>query len=88
MIERNVSHIHWRDVVSTIVYTLNKVQIRGGTSIFLVYSTKSKAYKCFNLWTRKIVESINVKIDEKFQIQEKVIEHTPKVVEIETVQIF
>jgi hypothetical protein len=29
MIKGNVLHICWREVVSTIVYTLNKVNIKG-----------------------------------------------------------
>ena len=39
--------------------------------MFLGYSTKSKAYRCYNLRLRKIIESANVKIDERFQIQER-----------------
>lgn len=32
--------------------------------IFLGYSTNSKAYKCYNKRLRKMVDSINVRIDE------------------------
>ena len=32
--------------------------------IFIAYSSNKKAYKCYNLGMRKVVESINVKIDE------------------------
>ena len=32
--------------------------------IFFGYSSKRKAYKCYNLRLSKVVESINVKIDE------------------------
>jgi len=32
--------------------------------IFLSYSIKSKAYKCYNKRLRKIVENVDVKIDE------------------------
>ena len=43
--------------------------------IFLGYSTKSKAYKCYNIWLWKIVESINVNIievvlEKEFEINE------------------
>lgn len=44
---------------------------RSDEGIFLGYSTKRNAYKCFNLRLRKIIESNNVKIDERFQIQER-----------------
>ena len=33
-------------------------------SYFFCYSSKRKAYKCYNLRLSKVVESINVKIDE------------------------
>jgi hypothetical protein len=91
LIEGNVAHIYWKEVVTTTVYTLNRAQIREGTNkkpyelwfghtpttnyfkifgkkcyikrhdeigkfdvrsdegIFLGYSTKSKAYRCFNI---------------------------------------
>lgn len=113
MIEENLSNVHRRVEISTIVYTLNRVQIREGNTkipyelcfgytptmryfrifgrkyfikiddevgkfgsrsnedIFLGYSTKSKAYKCFNLRLRKMVESINVRIYDKFQVRER-----------------
>ncbi|GLJ31039.1 hypothetical protein SUGI_0621090 [Cryptomeria japonica] len=32
--------------------------------ILLGYSTHSKAYKCYNKRLRKVVESVNVKVDE------------------------
>lgn len=47
-----------RDVYS------GKVKPKSDVGIFLGYSTKSKAYRCLNKRTGKIVESINVKIDE------------------------
>ena len=106
MMEKNVSKKYWREVVSTIIYTLNRVQVKKYTNytlfelwygyapnvkyfnifrskcyifkdnrnqkldaksdegIFLGYSTKSKAYKCLNSNTNKVVESANVKVDE------------------------
>ena len=41
-----------------------KFDSRVDEGIFLGYSTRSKAYKCYNNRLRKIVESIDVKIDE------------------------
>ena len=37
---------------------------------FLGYSTRSKAYKCLNTNTNKIVESANVKFDEHTNVQD------------------
>lgn len=37
---------------------------KSDEGIFQGYSTKSKAYKCLNSNTNKIVESVNIKIDE------------------------
>ena len=38
--------------------------VKGDEVIFLGYSCKSKAYKCLNLSTHKIIESAHVRIDE------------------------
>ena len=38
--------------------------------IFLGYSTISKAYKCLNTNTNKVVESANVKFDEYIEVYE------------------
>ena len=38
--------------------------------IFLVYSTRSKAYKCLNTNTNKIVESANVNFDESIEVHD------------------
>jgi len=43
---------------------LGKFDDRADEGIFLGYSIKSKAYKCYNKRLRKIVESADVKIDE------------------------
>ena len=41
-----------------------KFDSRVDEGIFLGYSTRSKAYKCYNYHLRRIVESIDVNIDE------------------------
>src|SRR5271156_6594925 len=41
-----------------------KLDSKSDEGIFLGYSTKSKAYKCLNKASNKIIESANVKIDE------------------------
>ena len=39
--------------------------------IFVGYSWKSKAYRCYNLELKKIVESINVKFDKRSLLKTK-----------------
>ena len=43
---------------------IKKFDSQVDESIFVGYSSKRKAYKCYNLRLGKIVETINVKIDE------------------------
>ena len=44
---------------------LGKFNSRSDEGIFLGYSTSNKAYKCYNKRLRRIVESIDVKVDEE-----------------------
>lgn len=41
-----------------------KFDVKGDEGIFLGYSCKSKAYRCLNLSTHKVIESAHVKVDE------------------------
>ena len=41
-----------------------KIDVKGDEGIFLGYSCKSKAYRCLNFSTNKVIESAHVKIDE------------------------
>ena len=41
-----------------------KFDAKSDEDIFLGYSTRSKAYKCLNTNTKKVVESANVNFDE------------------------
>ena len=41
-----------------------KFDAKGDEEIFLGYSFKSKAYRCLNLSTHKVIESAHVKVDE------------------------
>ena len=41
-----------------------KLDLKGDEGIFLGYSCKSKAFRCLNLSTHKIIESAHVRIDE------------------------
>ena len=42
---------------------------KSDEGIFLGYSTRSKAYKCLNANTNKVVESANVNFDEHAEVQ-------------------
>ena len=41
-----------------------KFDVKGDEGILLGYSCKSKAYKCLNLSTHKVIESADVKVHE------------------------
>ena len=41
-----------------------KFDAKSDKGIFLGYSSKSKAYRCLNLSTHKVIESVHVKVDE------------------------
>ena len=59
---------------------------KSDEGIFLGYSTRSKAYKCLNINTNKVVESANVKFDELVEIQNT--ENTKKIEEYKTFVYF
>ena len=48
-----------------------KFDSRVDEGIFVGYSWNSKAYRCYNLRLKSIVESINVKIDESNLLKTK-----------------
>ena len=52
-----------------------KFNARSDEGMLLGYSLKRKAYRCYNLRTKTIIESENVRVDEKFRIQERIIEY-------------
>ena len=54
---------------------IGKFDARSDEGMFLGYSLKSKAYRCYNLRTKTIKESVNVRIDEKFRIQERIVDY-------------
>ena len=47
-----------------------KLDEKSEEGIFLCYSIRSKAYKCLNSNTNKVVESENVKFDEYTKLHE------------------
>ena len=49
----------------------DKMDVKGDEGIFLRYSCKSKAYRCLNLSTHKILESAHVRIDEFIEKSEE-----------------
>ena len=58
--------------IKRIDQNLGKIDDRADEGIFLGYSSKSKAYRCFNKRSRKMIESIDVKVDEKGNSHEKI----------------
>ena len=52
-----------------------KFDARSDEGMFLGYSLKIKSYRCYNLRTKTIVESTNVRFDEKFRIQKRVVDY-------------
>lgn len=55
-----------------------KFDVKSDEGIFLGYSCKSKAYRCLNLSTHKIIESAHVRIDEFAEKIEKESKKEPK----------
>ena len=58
-------------------YDVGKFDARSDEGMFLGQSLKSRAYICYNLRTKTIFESANVRFDEKFRIQERVVDYNP-----------
>ena len=54
------------------------MDVKGDEGIFLGYSYKSKAYKCLNFFTHKIIESAHVRIDEFVEKAEKETKKEPE----------
>ena len=54
---------------------VGKFEPRSDEGMFLGYSLKSKAYRCFNYRNKTMVECENVRIDEKFGTKEKMIDY-------------
>ena len=52
--------------------------MKSDEGIFLGYTNKSKAYKCLNLSTHKVIESAHVKIDEFIEKSEEQSSKEPK----------
>ena len=55
-----------------------KFDVKGDEGIFLRYSCKSKAYRCLNLSTHKVIESTHVKVDEFADKSEKENKRVPE----------
>ena len=70
MMEKNVALKYWREVVSTTVYTLNKVQVKKGTNatpfeLWYGHSPNVKHFKIFGCKCYIYKESKNGKFDAK-----------------------
>ena len=70
MMEKNVALKYWREAVSTVVYTLNRVQIMKGTNatpfeLWYGHSPNVKHFKVFGCKCYILKESRNDKFDAK-----------------------
>ena len=54
---------------------IGKFDPRSDEGIFLGYSLKRKASRCFNYRIKPIVECTNVKVDENFGTKEKIMDY-------------
>ena len=54
---------------------IGKFYPRSDEGMFLGYSLKIKAYRCFNYRTKTIVESTDIRIDEKFGTKENMVDY-------------
>ena len=54
---------------------ISKFDSKSDEGMFLGYSLKNKAQRCFNYRKKTIVESANVRIDEKFGTKEKMMDY-------------
>ena len=61
---------------------IGKFDARSDEGMFLGYSLKIKDYRCYNQRTKTIMESENVRIDEKFIIQDRIVDYNLDVLEI------
>ena len=62
----------FQEICKKILYILKddrqgKLDAKGEEGILLGYFTRSKAYKCLNINTNKVVEIFNVKVDEYYE---------------------
>ena len=57
-------------VIFSKIFRNGKLDAKSEEGIFLVYSTRSKSYKCLNTNTKKVVKSTNVKFDEYTEVHE------------------
>ena len=54
---------------------IGKFDTRSDEGTFLGYSLKRKAYRCYNIRTKTITESANVRVDEKFRIKKRIVDY-------------
>jgi hypothetical protein len=68
---------------------IGKYDDRVDEGIFLGYSTNSKGYRCYNKRLHKMVDCINIKVDEEILVQDvrSVESTTEDIVEVEDEQV-
>ena len=72
MMEKNVALKYWRETISTVVYTLNHVQVKKGTHStpfewWYGYSPNVKYFKVFGRKCHILKDFRNGKLDEKIE---------------------
>ena len=60
----------WKQILYSQYFRNGKLDAKSEEGIFLGYSTRSKAYKCLNTNTNKVVESANINFDEYTEVYE------------------
>jgi len=54
---------------------IGKFYARSDEGMFLGYSLKIRAYRCYKIRNKTIVESASVRVNEKFRIQERIVDY-------------
>ena len=54
---------------------IGKFDARSDEVMFLVYSLKCKAYRCYNQRTNTIVEYANVKVEKNIRVKERMLDY-------------
>ena len=70
MMEKNMSQKYYREVISTIVYFLNRIQVKKGTNVtpfelWYGYAPNVKYFKVFGRKFHILKENENEKLDAK-----------------------
>ena len=70
MMEKNVSYKYWREAISIVSYTLNKIQIKKGTNatpfeLWYRYAPNVKYFKIFGRKCYILKDNMNGKLEQR-----------------------